>query len=280
MIADNFTFGGQYLSDFGFIMANSEEEDNTGLNREIIKGETTIHKKIATHYGARYTDVITLHFFIVKCDVSDEETQISMEELRRVARWLTQSHKTEKLVVHYSELTDIEYYGLFTDITPFIYNGLNGLKLTFTTTSPFAYETNELYVDTNMGITQGEFYCTSDENDELSPIIKIKPTSSGLFAIRNKDNGSEIQCILSSSVDEYIIDCRLKRILANDRPVRLSDIGWQITTLTDTNNVNTGLMSCQWLKILPGINDLVFTGNGEFEVSCKSPVKIGGITYA
>ena len=135
MVGDNFYYCNHKLSDFGLVMMKPESEDETGLNREILKGSTTIYKKEAICYGVNYTDVLTVHLFVVKDDEIFDEKTFSIDEIRKIERWLTHSSKSEILKLEFIENPSIEYHGTFTEISPFVVNGFNGLYLTFTWSS-------------------------------------------------------------------------------------------------------------------------------------------------
>jgi phage-related protein len=285
MVGDNFSYCNHRLSDFGLVMMKPETEDEIGLNREILKGSTTIHRKEPIVYGVNYTDVLIIHLFIVKDDEVYDDKTFSVSETREIESWLTNNTKPEILKIEFNENPSIEYHGVFTEISPFIVNGLNGLYLTFTCTSPFAYETNSIYFVNSAENYKKNFNCTSDDNDYVYPIIKIKPSQTGTFSIKNVDENKTMQFKLNSSYDEYVIDCKLKRIIADGNVLSMGDVEWTITNVVSNNSGSSndfglGTISLYWLRFLPGVNHLVFNGSGEFNISCKSPVKVGGIPYA
>ena len=257
MIGEDFYFRGHYLSDFNLMMASPDKEEVSGLNREVLKGTTTIYKYEAAHFGAKYSDVLTVPFFIVKNECEDNNLRFSQNELRAVSRWLTDSHLPEQLTVSFENSNPIEYFGIFTEITPFIVDGLNGLYLTFTCTSPFAFEENYQKFTVTEQNEDISFECTSDENTYIYPVVIIEPAVSGVYSIYNQSDGKTMQFTLNSPYRTFAIDCKLKRIIADGQVLSPSDIGWNMEDIVDYNNVGTGTVELYWLRFKPLINYVV-----------------------
>ena len=146
-LCKDFTFNSQKLSDFGYISVELDDinEETFGLSRELIKGEPTKYRPVVNHLGAEYEDVLTFEVHIVKEESEysndSEEMEISRDELRKIARWLTGTELPLWLTFTNTDGQEDEfrYCGVFTDIKGFKTNRLYGLKLTFTNNSPFAY---------------------------------------------------------------------------------------------------------------------------------------------
>ena len=283
MICRDFVYTRKRLSDFGMILADPEEEDNTGLSRDILKGSTSSYRAEANHYGTVYNDVIVLNFFIVKnsCIANNEdEKRISQHELREIESWLTYPQLPQPLYVVGEDGLEIEYDGIFTDITPYVYNGLNGLKLVFTNKSPFAYKPYNIRLeltDVNIDVEK-IIYCDTDEQrQKVYPILRYTPNNSGKLIIKNKTDNQIMNLIFSKKYNEVTIDCKMKRIIADSTPLSLSDVGFTVETITDYNNVNTGIFNMNWLGLIEKKNELVFNGNGVLTMEYKVPYKLGGI---
>lgn len=281
MTGEDFLFNGRYLSEFGFVMAKPSTEDETGLNREILKGSTNLHRAKAVHYGAVYNSTITLPLFIVKnpCDSLGEK--ISPIELRRLQAWLTSSKFPKPLHLMTKTGHMIEYYGIFSEIFPYSYNGLNGLNIKFTCDSPFAYDTKKMKVignNNSNGIVKN-IYCDTDElNDFIYPVIEFMPKNAGQILFKNQTDENNIMTLnLSQKFSKVIIDCNLKRIMADGNHLSLDDVGWNIQHITDFNNVNTGVYKMYWFRLLPGKNIVNITGNGTFIITYKNLLKLGGL---
>ena len=83
---------------------------------------------------------------------------------------------------------------------------------------------------------------------------------------------------LSKKYNEVIIDCKLKRIIADGVPLSLSDVGWNIKQINDFNNVNTGIYKMYWLRLMPERNYVDISGDGDFIITYKNLIKLGGLT--
>lgn len=282
MVGQDFLFDNKHLRDFGFVMAQPSDSDESGLNREILKGTTNMYRSQAVHYGTKYTDVITLPLFIVKFNCDYDDTQVSLFELRKLQAWLTSSKLPQSLYIVSKEGIMIEYHGIFTDISPYSYNGLNGVNLKFTCDSPFGYDTKTVKVqseDAKKGITK-RMFCDTDEVEEyIYPFIQYYPISAGEISFKNNnDNGNVMTLTIPQTYREVTIDCKLKRIVADGTPLSLSDVGWNIEQINDFNNVNTGIYKMYWLRLVPERNYVDISGNGDFVITYKNLLKLGGMT--
>lgn len=278
MIGYDFEYCGKYLRDFGFIMAKPDTEDEFGLNREIIKGTITPNKNSIPHFGVKYSDVLTLNIFIIKNVIEDKKNVVvSFDELRDLQAWLTSTKLPSSLKVESYDGNIIEYNGIFTSVSPFYNNKLNGLKLTFSCDSQYGYENQSMKISNASSSVTKTFYCSSDElNECVYPTITILPKSSETFKIENLTDGGIMALDIPDKFEEIMIDCKLRRIIADGKNVSLSDVGWNITPISDQNEVNTGTFKIYWLGLKPGYTKLKFTGNGSFKIECKSPIKVGG----
>lgn len=282
MVGQDFLFDNKHLRDFGFVMAQPSDNDESGLNREILKGTTNMYRSQAVHYGTVYTDVITLPLFIVKFNCDYDDTQISLFELRKLQAWLTSSKLPQSLYIVSKEGIMIEYHGIFTEISPYSYNGLNGINLKFTCDSPFGYDTKKVKIqadDAKKGITK-KMFCDTDEIEEyIYPLIQFYPNSAGKISFKNNnDDGRTMSLSLSKKYNEVVIDCKLKRIIADGVPLSLSDVGWNIKQINDFNNVNTGIYKMYWLRLMPERNYVDISGDGDFIITYKNLIKLGGLT--
>ena len=280
----DFSYNGKYLRDFGFIMVKPDTSDNSGLSRELLKSEFNSVRKEVNFYGAKYSDVIALNFLIIKDFRQKLDMDVKYHELRSIQSWITSSSIPIPFYVYFPDCTYIEYNGVFTNIEPFVVNGLNGFKLTFTCNSPFAYESKKIKI--NCGNDNSKTFsrridCNTDENDFVYPIITLTNIKNGNFKIQNNnDNNRYMAFTINSKYNQYIIDCKLKRILADDEILTMSDIGWETENIIDYNNINTGVYKAYWLRFVPKINELIIYGNADCLIEYKVPVKLGGFVYA
>lgn len=282
MVGQDFLFDNKHLRDFGFVMAQPSDDDESGLNREILKGTTNMYRSQAVHYGTKYTDVVTLPLFIIKFNCDYNDTQISLFELRKLQAWLTSSKLPQSLYIINKEGVMIEYHGIFTEISPYSYNGLNGINLKFTCDSPFGYDTKIVKIqseDAKKGITK-RMFCDTDEMEEfIYPLIRYMPNTAGKISFKNNnDNGNIMSLTIPKIYKEVVIDCKLKRIVADNIPLSLSDVGWNIKQINDFNNINSGIYKMYWLRLIPERNYVDISGDGDFIITYKNLLKLGGMT--
>ena len=281
MIGYDFHYNGGSLRDNGFMMVKSDDEENFGLSRTIIKGTITPNKSSVPHFGTQYDDVLILHFFIVKNVQEDyRNTKVNFIELRELQKWLTSPKLPCSLFIESYDRSDtVEYVGLFTDVVPFENDYLNGLKLTFTCDSQYAYEFEKRKItcnNTTKGVTKSIFCDTDELNEVVYPTITIIPTKEGVFSIQNKETSEIMKFTLPLTYSEYVIDCKLRRITGDGVPLSLSDVGWDVSSLLHQNAVNADTFMLYWLGLYPGVNNLVFKGYGTVIFEYKIPLKVGG----
>lgn len=277
----DFIFNGKSLRDFGFIMVNPDTNDDSGITKEILKGDITSVRPTANHYGTKYSKPITLYFLIIKnvCD-NKYNLKINDDELRSVQKWLSSS-KLPKLLQMQSFDGDVyEYFGIFNEISSKKVNGLVGLNLTFTCDSPFAYKTKTINIECTSSENQEKvILCDSDElEDYVYPIVYVNPQSR-IFSFENKTEGRTMSFSLNKDYTNILIDCKSKRIIGDDHVLTLSDAGVSLTEFTDYNNINTGISKLYWFRLLPGYNDIKCSGDCNIQIEYKVPLKIGGLDH-
>ncbi len=123
-------------------------------------------------------------------------------------------------------------------------------------------------------------FCDTDEIEEyIYPLIQFYPNSAGKISFKNNnDDGRTMSLSLSKKYNEVIIDCKLKRIIADGVPLSLSDVGWNRKQINDFNNVNTGIYKMYWLRLMPERNYVDIFGDGDFIITYKNLIKLGGLT--
>lgn len=276
MVEYDFMYENKRLKDFGFMMVKPENEDALGVAREIVKGNTNSYRSDANHYNVKYSEALTLPFMIVKDCCKNEDLSITRHEVRSIQAWLTSTKTPSILMVETFDHEVIEYYGLFTEITPFEAAGLCGMYLTFTCDSPYAYGARRMKVSCS-DTESRNFLCDSDElNEYVYPVITINPNSVGIYSIKNTTTSEVINLSFSKEYTTVTIDCKNKKITADGTILNLSDVGFTIDNIIDVNNMNSGISKILWIKLAPGNNKLEFSGNGIFTVKCKIPMKVGG----
>lgn len=280
MTGRDFSFNGNRLSDFGMMLTNPEEEDNWGMTKEIVKSEVNINKTIANHYGSYFSETTVLNFYILKDVCDNDNLKLTYDEIRALTRWLTSPKMPKSLYVESEDYTTTEYIGIFTNVQPVEYNGINGLFVEFTCNSPYAFQPHSFR--TNGGRTL-RINCETDELYEyIYPVIHIFPNGTGTYEINNQTTGDDMSLTLSTSYDEIILDGKNQRITGVSgttvTPLTLSDVGLNIV-IDVVGSVETGLVTIPWVKMQSGANVIAFTGDAKFTLIYNTPIKIGGGAY-
>lgn len=268
----HFEYNNLSTADKNLLIVDFDYNDNleSGLNREILKSETTSDRYTANYLGTKYSDVITFTKSLVKSD----ETAFTRDEISSIAGWLTSPKYPRTLKVTDDNNNVIYYEGLFTNLqykTAGI--GIIGITFTFTNNSPFCYiEETKTYELTQNGSI--EFSCHSDCFEDYSyPIVSLK--YNGLendYAritfenerIGNQNHSISYKCLSSLT---YTIDNE-KRIMksAISDDIGYEEIGW----LTDND--------MGWLRLISGKNTFDITSSAypvTITIKNKSPKKLG-----
>ena len=281
MVGYDFIYNRISLRDSGYMIVRSEEKEDFGLARTVLREKMTPNNSIRTHYGTKYNDVLILHFFITKNMLKDYvDININMDELRGLLRWLTSPKFPQSLFVEsYGQENNVEYVGLFTDVVPFETGHLNGLKLTFTCDSQYAYKMEQRKIvcnDNEKGITK-TIYCDTDEQDDVvCPKITIIPTREGIVSITNEKTQETMKLSLDLSHSKYIIDCKHRYISGDGKALNIDEVGWDKSILLNQGIVNADAFKMYWLELHAGMNKLCIKGYATVIFEYREPMKVGG----
>lgn len=318
MLGNDFTYGAHKLSDYGMRIYDSENEQQfTG--RDIDRAEISSIRAIPNHYSTHYSGVLTLNFLIIKEDdeaeLSPADRLMSGDDINTIRAWL-ESPKTPILLVvdPYDDEEDaVNYYGLFTEIQPFIaHQQCYGLYLTFTCDSPYGFsdvvektftlgtvnlleeDGSNILDETDVIILGEDGYATgtfknesAELNEYLKPIITI--SSSSVFgsneniSIQNVTDGNKTMILtLPQGKSKLIVDCQKKIITDNNgNLLSLDDIGLTSPITDDYNFISTELYAFYWLRLLSGTNNLAFSCTGgntvsQIKIGARNIIKSGG----
>lgn len=257
-------------NDFNLITAftgNSDDNMSLGLTREIVKGETTKFRPNANHLGTKYSDVLSFPITLIKENVDNQnEMVITREELRKITAWLSSPRLPQLLHFEdYEKNTEhIDYFGLFTEITPFISgNKIYGIELTFTCSSQYAFTEIKTFTcnpDSNIVIDN-----TSDEWENcIYPLLEITPLETGTITISNETDNNSLK-IKVKEANNLTIDCANLIITDKAGIVMLSDLGLTVDDLD----------SLYWFRLIHGKNTISITGQASVDISCRFLRKVG-----
>lgn len=245
---------------------DAKESLESGLKREVIKGDTNSCRLVANHFGTNYTSTINFTKALVKSDYS----AFTQSEIRSINKWLTSPKTPKKMEVTYSNTTNI-LYGLITDIqyqTAGI--GVVGIVFTFEADSPFMYvlETQEYTISQAQDI---QFTCNSDNGEDYTyPTLKLNytatsGTTSDITVKSITDSNKQMTTKVLRQVPIYIDSNH--QILKNDlNTATFSSVGW------------TG--DIYWLRLKSGVNTLNISATNypcTVKITCLSMQKVGEI---
>ena len=325
MLGNNFTYASHSLSEYDMRIYDPESEQQF-VGREIDKSEISSIRPIPNHYSTHYSGALILNFLIIKDDgteLSQNERLMSGDDINTIRAWL-ESPKTPTLLSVEPLVDDdespgdddantVNYYGLFTDIQPFIVaQQCYGLHLTFTCNAPYGFSdvvektytlgtvnllcedsTNLLDESDNIIIAE-DGYSTStfvnnsaEHNEYLKPIVTI--TSQSTFGANNSiqiknitDNNKTMVLSLPQGKSSIIVDCQKKKITdGNGDPLSLYDVGLTAPLSDDYNFISSELYAFYWLRLLYGTNNLSFacpggTNVAQVKISVREIIKSGG----
>ena len=181
MIGEDFHYNNFWLSDYGMKMYDPEDTQQF-IGREIDKSGLSPLRKVPSHYSVHYANVLTLSFLILKdTDIcmKQEDYQLTGEEIHALRSWLESPDTPDPLLVlPYDGGDDVYYFGIFTDIQPFIAaHECCGLYLTFTCNAPFGFSSvisNTYKINSFVGDVEGSFQnASAEQRDYLKPEIRI-----------------------------------------------------------------------------------------------------------
>ena len=328
MLGNDFTYNGHSLSDYNMKMYDPENSQQFA-SRVIDKAEITSIRPIPNHYSTHYADVLTLNFFITKDNdeyPTQKDMRMSSDDINTLRSWLESPKKPLSLFVEAydedivsndndddDESTDIYYFGIFSDVQPFIVNQeCYGLYLTFTCDSPYGFSDiidteyvlgnvkvleengSDLITENDSDIYVEDGYKSAvyvnnsaEQNDYLKPIITIKSSnrfvSGETIRIKNATDGNkEMYLVLPSGKTSIIIDCKKKIITdGSGNIISLSDVGLTLPISSDYNFISSELYTFYWLRLLYGNNSLTFECPGgstvsKITISARHIIKSGG----
>lgn len=276
---DSIIFNNISSDDFGLIAvySDAQTERNTGLTRELKKGETNLSRIIANHYGAQYTDVIEFEFMLMHKNLNEDFT---ITESRAVNKWLQPDGYCHSLIFNTDQnVENIHYMATCSSITDIHYKGHNCKRVHFMCDSAFGYSPE--YRRIIVGDANGVDFDIMNDSDEnfCYPTIKITCASSyndEITITNHTDNESfvsfnfnEVSVVQDKKI--LIVDSSKLRIYdGNGKPVPLFKIGWQIFKDRLFKNF-------YWLRLVKDLNDLSLIGDCNLEITYQFVRKAGQI---
>lgn len=223
-IFKDFKFYGKLFSQLSakYVSVDFDEnsEINLSLDRDMVTGEANRYRTEKNYFYDNWTDTLDIELDIVKdyckCE-SQNDMEISKEEIREITKWLTSSHFPEWINFEYDESdnNDVKnYYGWFKNVETFTHSGtVYGLRLHFKCTTPFGY-TDEIVKE--KAVTTKDNILITNNSDELCsviyPKIEITPNENGQVYICNLSDCKILETGILSSPTENYFDAMLDAI--------------------------------------------------------------------
>ena len=247
-----------------------------GLDREILKGEVTMNRPVANHYGSRYSDVLVFDVTVAK----RTGMPFNRTDIREINAWLT-SPKVPTLfhVIECDDFVDeyVDYYGCFTATTNVYTTGLTMLTFTFTCNAPYGWSKKYEFEYTCEGITDFICFNSSDELQEyVYPEMLITANADEKITIQNNTDIEDFIFTFPHNGVPLHIDTKNHKIYqiigTSEVLVSLASLGWSAETL---EGVADGTQAIYWFRLLPGENNIRVSGDCTINMSFRVPRKVG-----
>lgn len=276
-----FTYNNKSTKDYNLVLVDIDGtgEQKFSLNRESGIGSINKYNYSPMSTGSYYSECLSFPIHLVKgsCENGIIGTKISLPEINEINSWLTSTDYPTLLNVFHEKDSDYTrcYFGVFTEIEPFYYGDLYGVKTTFQSNSPFAYTDEIKSTISSTGVSSVEIVTQSALwNDYIYPILKVTPNESNpsgdesnAITIENESDGNKLSINKYYNGVSIYIDC--KKLKIYDHLVQLvtfEDLGIQ-----DVDDI-------YWFRLLGhDINKINITGNCTIEITYREPRKVGSL---
>lgn len=210
-------------------------------------------------FGAKFNERLNINVSFIKDgnNISDDFTE---HEVRETLKWLSGARKVSWLDL-YRNNGEIDYsiLGRFVDIKLQKMDcRIVGVHAVFKSVSPWAYssiQTVSCDVDGTSNILITNY--SDDLDSYVYPQVIFKNGAGNSLTIINKTIGEDLQ-IKNLLLNEKIV-MDTNQIIYSDNAVKIFD-----------NDFNY-----QWLRFIPGVNDINITGAGSLTIQYRYPMKIG-----
>ena len=275
-----FSFDGKPSDLYGLYMAwrGADEEWETGLTRELIKGEPNMARHIPNLYGARYPDPLLLEFDIFHQDGS----AFAYQESRHINNWLVQDGY-RKFKVNDSNTDNVYYRVICTGIQDITIGTFCGKHITMTCDSSFGYAQDAIKtVDATQSFDEiRKMNCTDDTGVNYPTVILFCPAGyeDSVELINHTDNNS----MVLDMADIEAVDGKKKLCIdsanmmmtdGNGKLVPLYKIGWAVAP-----DENDAVQSSElyWFRLVRGLNEIEVKGNVKAVIKASFLRKAGQI---
>ena len=291
-----FIYDNKSTESFDLIITSFEKSDvlQSGLTREIIKGETNQYRARANHFGTKYTETITFKISLMNSDFSP----ISRTEINEINKWLTSPKYPKDLYTVSCKGVGYRYKGLFTEVSyEYSAEGVMAINYTFVNDSPFVYSfktIERIDITKEAGRTETILCNNCCAYDYIYPTIKLTRNRESGDNESNEDETTKNKFRVAIVV--YKPDSETEEVSYLTIPIEVGNtitIDCKNQILTDEQNTTSiealadkanDKKQISWIKFIDGENVLSFkfcedTGD-EFdtvsiEINWEEPEKVG-----
>jgi len=260
----DFTFDGISASSKGLMLYNfgGTGQDDVDLSVGEIAEDRINRRYDSLLYGLVQNEPLefTLVFGADPDDI-DDGVFLTREKVNEIAKWLT-GHQTWKvLTIDQEDMEDYHYRCMITGLrllTDGSYPWAFSCRVTCD--SPFAYKAASVTTQTLTGTAKNfTIENTSVLNGYYYPVITMTGnTGTSLAIINSSDSGRSCSLTgMPTGSQDITIDCR--------NCVITSSAGYNLYPYFSRN----------FLRLVPGTNNLTATGTGTLAITCEFPVNIG-----
>ena len=243
MKAFDFEFDGHSLSDFGFIICRFGSE---GL-QTVSNGSQITFNTVSTQNGSKheltsteYKDCLKSNFQICKNICNFGNSEISVDELRVLSRWLNRE-KFCKFKILNNEYLDIYFEASFNINKIEIDGKLYGLELNLITNRPFALQEPKNIILEHEDINEAKTVVDlSDIEGYIYPEIEIIVNESGNLSIHNDIEDRTTYIANCVSGEKINMNYPMIKSSISSHQIQ-NDFNWNFFRIANTlrNNINT-----------------------------------------
>lgn len=257
-----FTFAGESSMAYGLMMCdidgNAQDEGALGNVGTIIE-DRIAGRVMPYHYGVDYNKS-PLQFKLV----FGTDSALDRFDIERIGYWLTGHQNYQWLTIDEPDLDHLMFRCLITELRSISIGWLQyGFEATVVCDCPYAYSYPFQKTFTISGETDIEFYNESSVREYIRPKVIYHPSSGNPstrdLSITNTSDGDR-EFVLNSIPITSVVE------IDNENGV-----------ITDTalgRNLYAGC-NFKFLRLVPGLNELVVTGNGSITISGQYLYNVG-----
>ena len=296
MIGIDFAYNDHKLSDFDMKMFDPEDNDQF-VGREIIRSDISSVRATPNHFSAKYTDTLVLNFLIIRDDMlcfDQGDFKLSDSDIHTLRSWLEYPKLPQDLHATLDdESLSVHYYGIFTDIQPFIVAGTcYGLYLTFTCNAPYGFSdeisTTIQIESSDTDIEESVVNIEREFQEYLNPTIRIQSNDtfngSEIISIKNRLSDETMTLTMPAGLETVVVDCQHKIITdENGQLISMNDIGIALPIIDQYNFISAEPYLFPWIRLYNGNNimEISLSDTSTFdsiEFSTRYIIKSGGLS--